>query len=44
MVQRFASRRNVRIIGLACFLVLLATLVAACGSAAAPSGSAGLYG
>src|SRR6266545_6410648 len=40
MVHRFASRRGVRIISLACFLVILAMLAAACGSAAAPSGGA----
>jgi fructose transport system substrate-binding protein len=40
MVHRFASRRSVRISGRACFLVLLAMLAAACGSAAAPSGGA----
>jgi len=40
MVQRFASRRGVRIISLACFLVILAMLAAACGSAPAPSGGA----
>src|SRR3954466_3235314 len=39
MVHRFASRRSVRIISLVCFLVLLAMLAVACGSAA-PSGSA----
>ena len=39
MVDHFASRRSVRIICLACFLVILAMLAAACGSAA-PSGGA----